>query len=184
MKSRSYSIDVLRVFAIISVIGGHFIIHNTEFSSEYISLGNVSYAPSGILYSILILAVNVFFLITGYFGINRYSKSVYLVIAAYIVSFMTEAIYYLCYRTINLKFLLFPFSSFWFLSVYILLIMFHPFINRVINEMTKKDFCVFFIVYLFVWGIQDLLVNTGYISMNKGYSVFHGIAMLIIGGGT
>ncbi len=43
IKKRNIPIDILRIMAIIFVITGHFMIHNSSFHTELIVKGNVSY---------------------------------------------------------------------------------------------------------------------------------------------
>ena len=78
--------------------------------------------------------------------------------------------------------MLFLFSTFWFIGVYLVLLLFAPIINKSVDLIDKREFYIFISTYLIVWGIQDTFANTGYIAMNNGYSIFHAIAMLFVGG--
>ena len=46
-NERNSSIDFLRIIAIIFVISGHFIIHNTGFEVEFLKRGKADYLPYG-----------------------------------------------------------------------------------------------------------------------------------------
>ena len=183
IKKRNIPIDILRIMAIIFVITGHFMIHNSSFHTELIVKGNVSYFPNAALYSVLILGVNVFLLISGYFGIHSYKKFFYFLSATYTVAVITSIFCITMRIPYTIKFMLFLFSTFWFIGVYLVLLLFAPIINKSVDLIDKREFYIFISTYLIVWGIQDTFANTGYIAMNNGYSIFHAIAMLFVGGG-
>ncbi len=78
--------------------------------------------------------------------------------------------------------MLFPFSTFWFIGVYLVLLLFAPIINKSVDLIDKREFYIFISTYLIVWGIQDTFANTGYIAMNNGYSIFSCYRNALCGG--
>ncbi|MFP3766118.1 acyltransferase [Prevotella intermedia] len=103
--------------------------------------------------SLSIICVDVFILISGYFGINFKIKGIIKLV--FQVIFLSLVIYsFLCftrYATFNLKDIWHCtfgiFSMYWFVWAYILLYIFSPVLNAFVKNSSKKEMSTFLISY-------------------------------------
>ena len=161
-NSRNSTIETLRIISMIMVIGLHYMNKtmggglNTELKANIVS--------SHILESICITSVNIFVLISGYFmqsakttGLKK-AVDLYLVMVFYNLSCFGIAIATGQYQfsVQALIFAVFPFfiGMTWFLETYIILLLFAPFINKLLNCLNKKshEFLIFIqIMFFSIW---------------------------------
>lgn len=148
---RNINIEILRIVLMIMILILHFFYHGNilnEMSRE-INLLNISIISIEVL---CIVAVNVFILISGYFlckskfDINKIIKLygeifVYSIIIG-IILLLTNNVEL---NIKNLLYIFFPFITqrYWFFNAYILLILLFPFLNILINNISKEKFKLF-----------------------------------------
>lgn len=123
-------------------------------------------SPDDILHksfvSLSIICVNIFILISGYFGINFKIKGIIKLV--FQIIFLSLVIYsFLCftrYATFNLKDIWHCtfgiFSMYWFVWAYILLYIFSPVLNAFVKNSSKKEMSTFLISYLCICSIHIL----------------------------
>ena len=156
--SRNSVFELLRVFSIFLIIFSHYSIHG---------IGELDYSTFGfnsIFFSCVRLGdigTTLFMLISGFFLVN--SSGVKL---QKILKLLFELFFYLIVSyviSLSLKIQTFSFESFikvflgffygknWFICCYILLYLLHPFINKMLVTITKKEIGIFIIILLFLW---------------------------------
>ncbi len=161
MKNRNSNIELLRIISIIMIIMSHYSVHSginissfpigiNRFLMEGITLGNIG--------------VIIFVVITGYFSIkkenpfsmkkllNLYFQILFYSVTIYALSLIIGT------EKINVKSLamnLFPivFNAYWFATVFILLYIFTPFINKFINKLTKNEYKYFLLLSFMVFFV-------------------------------
>lgn len=159
MTKRNNSLDLLRCICMLFVVIIHVLGHSgfLESFSSY----SVSYYISNYLVSCVRVAVPVFVLITGYFGINFKTKKligmeisllfygVFSMILAWLISGNIEL------STMNILKTCLPFSykSWWFATMYMVLLIFSPFINRLLDNIKQKEHLILLIASFILFNV-------------------------------
>ena len=154
---RNSNIELLRIIAMFMIVISHYTVHSgiqystlplgfNRFFMELSTLGNIG--------------VVIFILITGYYSFNKTNslnikKIVLLILQTLFYSISIFLIFLLTTdRSIGIKDLIYSFlpitsKAYWFMTAYIVLYLFIPFINVVINNTTQKQLKTM-IIYLCV----------------------------------
>lgn len=154
-KQRNSSIELLRLLCMMAIIGHHII-------TNVLSI-NFQYPIYTFVDTILHVAVVVFVLISGYFGIHFKLKKLLSLEAQLIYySVLAALIAFFVLHSIGLKDLIksfFPVSLhiYWFMSAYMELYLASPFLNKVIDGASNRQY-----VYLLaVLGISYIFLFDG-----------------------
>lgn len=151
-NKRLSNIELLRIVSMFLVM----LFHVTDGAIPHKNLIIIN-SPDDILrhffVSLSIICVNIFILISGYFGINFKIKGIIKLV--FQVIFLSLVIYsFLCltgYATFNLKDIWHCtfgiFSMYWFVWAYILLYIFSPVLNAFAKNSSKKEISTFLISY-------------------------------------
>ena len=136
-KSRSYSLDILRILCMLMIVSLHFLSHGGML--EYFSESEIPYYIMNILRALCICSVNVFVLISGYFMVEKNKINI-----KRIVSIAISILFYSwIYLGLNLAFnfteldlkgfltAIFPISYklYWFPTCYLFICIISPFLN-------------------------------------------------------
>lgn len=177
---RQLNIELLRIFSMLLIflwhLGGHFMTYvPTEVNA---SSSIINYAGLFISFH-----VDVFVLITGYFGIRKrtgaFVKTLFLCI---FYALVLNSIASLTGGYFNIKEVLMPLSCspWWFLKVYMLLVLIAPVLEKYIKDATIRDFYV-------LLGTAILLdVYFGFFLHlspydNHGYDIFNFLLVYLLG---
>ncbi len=148
MNERNYAIDLLRVWCMFFIVAGHF---SPSFLLSEKSL-SLNVLGTG--------AVDLFVLITGFFGIRkesviRHYLSIYFAVVFY--NFLMTALFYVfTAKATELDFIraLWPLGchkmGYWFVTKYLGLLLLAPFINLLIERMNGRTFFLFWCVLIFL----------------------------------
>jgi hypothetical protein len=144
----------------------------------------------GLLDSFLIMTVNCFIFISGYYGFKFRIKTVInLFVQAFTYSILLNLFYDYFFASINLSTFftsLFPvFKGYWwFITTYIFLYMLSPLLNLVRQKLNKFQFLYIVSVLTginyfisFIWGVPNLGVNKGYSAISFITIYFYGYAL-------
>lgn len=174
--TRDSNFELLRIIAMVFVVVLHIIVHILRESTtdcEYIM-------------GITITGVNLFILISGFFGIKTTWKSFLTLISIavffYVVAILLNWGIFDRPPTVGEIVTIFtPISrsTWWFVKCYILLVIFSPFINIVLEKCSKVQYCYLLGVLLYVSCISGFVFN-GQINPN-GYTLFQFITLYVIG---
>ncbi|HEM6556621.1 TPA: acyltransferase [Streptococcus suis] len=167
-SERQSNIELLRIVSMLMIVSHHFSVHGGfEFTAQDITLNR---------FWLLFLAmwgkigVNLFIFISGYFlsannklNLNKILKT-WLQVFSYSVSILI-VVYFIEGSKLSIKegvAFLFPitFSLWWFASSYLFLLLFSPFINRLIFQLTKIEHRNIILVLGVFWSIWTTLTNT------------------------
>lgn len=183
IKQRDSNLELLRIVAMSMIVIYHIFVHGI--SPVYVgshSILTVWYVP-------FIFGVNLFILISGYYGIRLSWKSflslmwiiVFYKLFHLIVDTTCLGIHHAWWEWI-VKPLSAPASGGgWFVDIYILLMLVSPMLNKLLNGCSKGD--------LLKYSVIVLLLDMGYgFILNKhfdpyGYSLIHFVCLYIIGYG-
>lgn len=167
---RNSNIELLRIISIIMITLSHYSTHNginnylldlgiNRFILEFISLGN--------------LGVIIFVLITGYFAIskeqpfklkklfNLYMQVSFYSIIIYIIFILSGLEKFSLFELIKCFFPI-AFKKYWFISVYVVLYIFTPYINRLLLSLKKKEHLNMIIISLLIFSILHIFTGQDY----------------------
>lgn len=183
---RVYSIDFMRVCLMLMIIIHHILLRGGGVRN----LEQGVFVQSDLLYvltnSFVICAVDVFFIISGYFQIKfdlakifKILFSVYVIYdCIYLCNILNErmAISYL-----DIKNLLFPITKFWFIYVYIVLSMLATYINKVLYHLSNNDIARIVGIFFVLYCLYNFLLNDRVMCVNDGYSLHYAVFLYVLG---
>lgn len=167
-KERNSSIEILRILAMLGIVimhtNGSVMEHSVGWNQIWTQIEN----------GIFNAGVSVFVLISGYFGIRRGKKKLIdLEISVIFYAIASAIIGYLLNGESLLQILkaFIPLSTncYWFMTCYILLMLFAPYLNYAIDSMNKKQFTQLLISMTLVFVVAPTVLY---------YSVLGGARML------
>ena len=178
---RSSNIELLRIIAMIMIVGHHFVLYgvkqsyNQNIAGEIFSNGNIInklfaafMLPGGVV------GVAIFFLIAGYFGINSDKISLNkIVIPTVIYSLLGLSIFYIIDITKiysisdNKEILKKSLSSilpignevYWFITIYVILMLMKPGLNKIIMTLKNSGLIITILFMLFEYMIARQVLS-------------------------
>lgn len=163
IKSRDNGLDLLRIICMAMVVGIHFWGWGGGFNED---VWSYNYFTSQIVYSFLLIAVNCFVLISGYYLCTSKFKLKKIVNLWLQVAFYSVGIY-LIVSLVKGEFafsdfiksgLVVTFDRYWFFTVYFLLYLIFPFLNYAIKAMTQRVHFLCCAVLLTVFSIVPTFI--------------------------
>ena len=188
--TRKSNFELLRIIAIIMIIGLHYFNRSMGGALGNVAPGEINYYVAYFFESLFIIGVNLFVLTTGYFNFNKRTvnlgKLLKLIITAYCYGF----IFYLFslmfgYQNFNLKqFILAvnPFLSggYWFIKYYVILSLLSPFINILMEQLSQKLMVKLIVILLILFSIWPSFLLQPPIT-DGGYGLMNFIVLYIVG---
>ena len=164
-SKRNTNIEILRIVSMLMIIAHHYVYYGVmqNYNSE---VAYIVYKQGSALCKIIsqllfpggIVGVGTFFLVMGYFGIQSNNIKIKQIVKdTFFYSILGLLVYIVCgicglVELSNFKNNIFSCiipiasSTYWFISVYIIILMMKPIINSVVETMggvTKQYFCLF-----------------------------------------
>lgn len=189
VKNRNYIFDILRIFSMLMIITHHIVINDFGLQNALIGqespLSNKQVIVLILINSFVIIGVNIFFLLSGYFRIKfSLKKIINLIIQVYLVygivtliGILTKNVSFNKEELINI---LNPFTRYWFLSAYIGICIFSPLLNKILDNITIKESKIFIICSIIFFSIYSFKYDV--FNMNGGYSLIWGIILYLTAG--
>lgn len=171
-NSRLSNIELVRIIAISMILLLHVVGHG--------------YKAEGWSVNFAMIGVNLFVLISGYFGINFKWKSVLnLIFTVYFYILIDFAIDYFYVRPDNFNwksYILFsPHFKYWFISVYLELYLVAPLLNAGLRGFNDRQYIVFLAFLLFISCVAGWILHA---EVNpNGYTLMQFVLIYIIGYG-
>ncbi len=190
MTNRKIGIDILRIVAMMGIVGLHIVNQGGIISS--LSINKAPYYVVMLVTTFFYTSVDVFAIITGYLYYNKkikYKRIVELIFIALFYSILIAFIFYAFnlfnMKSLGLKFLkecIFPMSgTYWYIVAYILLFVMIPFLNHILSlpkEKVKKLLIVLFILT----SVIPSITAVDFFKLDYGYSPFWLMYLYLIGG--
>jgi len=190
-KSREEGIELLRIVSMFMVLLLHYM-GKGGFLKEQI-LENTTTEIAWLIEAFSIIAVNCYVLISGYFLVNSKCDR------KKIIKIITQVLFYSWIIYIIFEFILkievpvkdkiryvFPITlkTYWFVTCYIILYMLAPFINRIIKNITKKEYNILLGILFFISVSSSILSQFSYSVLDdtNGYGIIWFITVYCIGG--
>ena len=177
---RNYNLDLLRIISMLMIITVHYCTHG-----YYIRTAGSIGSKSPMLwqiYSLCYCAVNIYVLISGYFLCKsefKWKKVLKLIIEVLFYSIIIGIIFFLfhLYDFNSLRDFLrviFPIMSntYWFISIYLVLYIASPYLNKFIKLLDKKEYQKFIIINAIIFLLcNNLIPGTNLIDTTRGYGL-------------
>lgn len=160
MKKRDGAFDLLRCLCMLFVVIIHILGHSDFL--ENLTEHNLVFFLSNFMGCCVRVAVPIFVLITGYFGTSFSWKKVYnfeLTMLFYGFLCMGFAVIYsgrnMEWTIIKILKTVFPFTfkSWWFATTYLVLLIFSPFVNRLLDNLSRKEHLAMLIACFFLFNV-------------------------------
>lgn len=174
MKQRSVNIELLRIVSMFMVVMLHCLGQGGVIAHSHGSAYNLTWLAETFCFG----AVNLFALISGYVGVtarHRWGK---------VLLFWVETFFYyvLCtlavvcltdysLRTVDVLLLFFPISNkaYWYMTAYFALLCFRPFVNRLIEHLSKTEFRTLLRIGFLLFASVGCLIKDAFATVS-GYS--------------
>lgn len=186
MKERKSNFELMRIISMLMIIMWHLIrqggILDNSFTTLNVLLKYIT--------TLLVIHVNSFVLLTGYFQCNqkfKFSKFLKLIglVWFYKITFLivTQVCHLKDLTTLEILKNLSPinYGDYWFLQIYVLLYLISPILNRIINNINKKQFQKYLLVLFFIISILATLTMQKGFNNSYGYSLSNFILLYFIG---
>ena len=186
--TRNYGIDLLKIISMIMIIVLHItgqggMLENTvTLSSQY----NILW----LLRAMCFCCVNCYALATGYLMYQRkvkYSNIIYLYLQVVFYMAVISVIYFSINPDLitfkSFVDILFPFAhdGYWYFTAYFGMFFFIPYLNILIEKLSKKQGAKLILSIIFIFTILPLIFDSDIFKMDSGYSMFWLISMYLFG---
>lgn len=183
---RDSNFELLRIICMVLIIMGHLSI---KFSND--SINSLAYIETHFLRSFTIVAVNVFVLISGYFSISyKMPRLLKLIEQTWFYSvglfFLALLLGWHSLEPRNDIFYFVPIFGklFWFITIYVILYILSPILNKLALSLTKEKFKAillvgFFVIY--VWHTLGYILNAKMPIEDAGYGIPNFIYLYLLG---
>lgn len=185
---RNKSVELLRIILMVFIIIHHCIINGYGLKNSLLEIKVVNGYDVflGCLNSIVIIGVNVFFLISGYFKIKfSWKKLIRLLLDMYIyadtLTFFGIVFGIQPISIYTIKTLLFPFYGYWFVAVYLVIYIVSPVLNKGIETLGRKQAIILAIFFTGLFCVLNFVSEIRWLGLENGYSVMFGMYLYFIG---
>lgn len=183
MENRQSNIELLRIVAIMAIICHHVLVHGVGIYNVPVAEHNWLY---GLVNSLCYTGVNIFILISGYFSIRfSWQKLWHLFLMCAVVAGLGYLWH--CYRDdmsigrnlIYTTLFAFSRSGLWYVLPYVCLFLLSPFINPLLEQLSKNDFrrllCVLLVISCYFGWLWKREVNL------DGFCLMQFVTMYAVG---
>lgn len=187
IKRRNSTLELLRILSMIGVLGLHYM--NRKIGGVLNTTVPVNIWTSHFIESICITSVNVFVLISGYFMIKQKTTGLRKAIELYLIMLLYHLVFFavgitageVAFSWKELAVTMFPFAigQKWFLETYILLLLFAPFINILIEHLNKKTHLLFISIWILVFSVWASFLPSPPLT-DGGYGITNFITLYLI----
>lgn len=179
IKKRECGPEILRILLMAMIAMHHIIVHGLGLSDFSIAAKTAEPLVRVELFynSFLVIAVNAFVLISGYYGIKYKTKSLFsLFLQATIYSI---SIWYISHILLGIGGSISP-VQYWFCVGYFALCLISPYVNKVIAELTNKQLIALTSIVVFLLCVIGFFGNAHHI-LGGGYGFIQLLSIYIIG---
>ena len=188
MKNRNSNYEALKIISMLMIIMGHIIQHGQVINTS----SNLVRLFFMFIFSILIVHVNCFVLITGYFQSQSKFKLKKIFLLNFKAWFYRVLILILflmfsgkVFSRMEIFYNIFPFplieTEAWFFKIYFILYLISPFLNLLISKLSKIQFKKLLILLLFLFSIMPTITGELFFFNKNGYSIENFILLYFIG---
>lgn len=186
MKNRESNIELLRIVLMIMIIVHHIIVHGYALEKNIKDFSHTSKTvyPALFINSFVIVGVNTFIFISGYFGIKfKLRNLISIIFQAFFYSICISLVFIFTSSTkIGLvdfvKYIL-PISGnvWWYLGVYLGLYFISPFLNKGVEFIENRQLVFLLLGLLYLDSFSGFIFRT---VSGDGFTVFHFITIYLL----
>ena len=163
-KFRESNIELMRIVLMTMIILPHIIAYNFDLYDSAFSLDRITLAILLFLDTCCIMAVNCFFLVSGYytikFNIKNGTVDFWCIFYYSVITFIGVCLGKVKLSRIVLFNIIDPIDNYWFISVYLMLMLFSRVINKYLEKMTRKQYLDFVTCAFLLLGIYGFLLKS------------------------
>lgn len=186
---RNYGVDIAKIISMIMVVMLHVLTHSNLLSD--VIYGSINYYIVWFIYAFALCAVNCFAISSGYIMIEKkfeYSQLIKLwfqvlfysiLLSFFIILFNTNE-----FNFSNIIRAFFPVlrEQYWYVSIYMGMAIFIPFLNLFINSLDIKQLTRLVALLIVVFSFGTTISRIDVFKLNNGFSVMWLTILYIIGG--
>ena len=187
-KERLSNFELMRIISMLFIVLWHLIVHSTVRTS----INGTTELIFNFLISIIIVHVNSFILLSGYFQYKnnmKVEKAIKINNSMWFYTFvitMTLLILNIAEYPIGkvdiIKALIpLDFGNYWFMNNYLILYLISPILNKFIDSLNKNKFKQFIIVIFIFFSGVTYLSNGQVFDVTGGFSLYHFVMLYFIG---
>lgn len=185
-KARLSNFELLRILAMFLIVLGHMTNYSVEVEVSHLEIKGVNQLLYLAIKSFMLPAVNIYVLVSGYFLCKiefKWDKFIKLVIEVQAVSiiiyFFMAVIGVTPFNPISFLLSIFPTFTghYWFITVYVVLFLLSPYLNIVIEILSKKQFLILIIILFTINSVWQYIYTMPLFSVNHGFGLFHFITL-------
>lgn len=189
---RDSKFEFLRTLCMFMIVVWHMGSHGISNQiNVYEDMSNINSYLYQVIRFLSVIAVNCYVLISGYF-LSKSKFKVKKLIKLLIEVFSFSIIIYVGlvifgieqFQPINFLMNFFPifFVKYWFVSIYIVVYIFSPYLNVLIKHMNKKEYLSLLGIAFFTLSVWQFVFPNNYLGINNGYSPANFIFLYLLGG--
>ena len=176
-NSRQSNIELLRIVAMLMIIAHHFSVHG-NFDLRNMLVGNniwLQFLATGGK-----IGVNIFVMISGYFLIsskNIETKKVLKLLAqilfySVIIFILFISLKIVSFNRIDFINYILGFPVWWFAKSYLALYLIHPYINKCVDVLNKKEYQKLVLFFTILWSFIPTILNKSFDDGNLIWFVY------------
>lgn len=179
MRQRELNIELMRIFSMMLILLWHISGHLLPLLPSGV---NHVEAPLNYINLFITFHVDLFVIITGYFGVHHRGRSLMkIILLCLFYTCLLNIISLLRGNGINWKdFLPFSNNPWWFMKVYLLLLLIAPILERYMSICSNKEFYAMLAIAAFISVYMGWFMHISPYD-NHGYDIFNFILLYIIG---
>lgn len=184
-KIRESNYELLRIISMFFIVFGHIINHSNLLN---MTTGTTNFILR-VIFFFLIIHVNCFMLITGYYQSKsnfRIKKLVKLILEIAFYNLVINSILRLTglvnYSNVEFltKILFYNFQSYWFIQCYIIIYLISPFLNKLIDNLDRRQFKQLILILIGCFSLFPFFTGNLFYQLD-GYTVSQYIILYFIG---
>ena len=182
-KERNSNFELMRILSMFFIVMWHVMIYGGFIWDS----SGITHEVMQLIFCIIIVHVNSFVLITGYFQYDREFKwaRFWSVLRIEWLYKIIIPLILLCFGLISLAkwdfvTIAFPFIDYWFIVAYLALYALTPYLNKVIKHSSKKEHLVLIFILVFFNSLIPFITVQGFLA-NSGYTLISFIYLYFIG---
>ena len=186
-KSRNKSIDLMKSILTFFVILHHLLLRG-PISLRQLLYGefNINNSCYIVVNAFLVVAVNCFFISSGYFGIKRNKKKLIMLISSIYFFNWTISLISLVFLNVPIKLdqiksFIFPLGDYWFALTYCVLYIVAPIIEDMLQALSKNELSRISIIFFCVLCLYGFITDNPVVGVNSGYSIIFSLYLYLIG---
>ena len=186
-KERNVGLDLLRIISMVMVIVLHYLGKGGLLDSQ--NTDQISNTIYWLMESLSIVAVNCYILISGYFLIKSefkwkkffkiWGEVIFYSVIIYIIIISIGLVKFNIMDAIR-SFMPIITNQYWFVTAYLCLYLLSPFINKLLLNLTKKEFIKLLIILIIIFSVITILPSEMLLDKTGGYGIIWFICLYCV----